>query len=279
MAFVLRAAENSPAFLHLYDRGFRKSVDTPEDLALSLINCVCLIALLPVIAALRRNFLPSTRASWFAPLISLLIIAITYVVRYEQRFTMPYDIPSLLFFTLGLLAIMRRQGVLLLLLIAIAAPNRETVVFLLPIWFWTEWKEGRRLSALIYSAAGAGIWFSWRVAIAHILDRVQPYSSGLQFKTNINTLLMPAHWPQILSVFGFLAIPMWMLRDQITDQRLRAIWQAAMPFVLSILVLGLWKETRIFGELSTLAGITFAMEVERVIEGSGDRLAASARGH
>jgi hypothetical protein len=268
MAPVLRAVEKSPAFLNLYYQGFRKTVATPEDLATELINCVCLIALLPVIVTLRRSFLPLTRASWFAPMISLLIVAITYVVRYEQRFTMPYDIPSLLLFTLGLLAIVRRQAVLLLILIAIATPNRETALFLLPIWFWIEWKEDRRHSALIYSAAGAAIWFSWRVAISHILHRVQPYSSGLEFKNNFSSLLMPSHWPQLLSVFGFLAIPIWMLRHQIADQRLRVIWQATVPFLLSILVLGIWRETRVFGELSALAGITFAMEVERVT-GSG----------
>jgi hypothetical protein len=268
MAPVLRAAESNQTLLYIYARGFRKTVESPEELLTEMVNSLCLIALLPVTVALRRSFLPSTRASWFAPLVSLFIVAITYVVRYEQRFTMPYDIPSLLFFTLGLLAITRRQGLLLLVLIALAAPNRETVIFLVPIWFWMEWREARHSSAIIYSAVGTAIWYSWRVAISHILHRVQPYSSGPIFSSNFNSIVMPAHWPQLLSVFGFLAIPMWMLRHQITDRRLPVIWQATIPFFLSILVLGTWRETRVFGELSVLAGITFAMEVERAITAS-----------
>ncbi len=158
MAFVLRAADGSHAVLRVYDALFHKTVDTPEDFAVMVVDCVCLLLMLPVTVALRRCFQPPPRTTWLAPLMMLLVVAFTYVVHYEQRFTMPYDQLSLLLYSVGLLAILRRNGWLLLLVLAVATPNRETVVFLIPVWFWLEWREGRRMSAMAFSVAGLAVW-------------------------------------------------------------------------------------------------------------------------
>jgi hypothetical protein len=264
MAYVLRAATHNGPFLHLYDALFHKTVDTPEDFTVMVSDCICILLMLPLTAALRRTIQPAPRTSWLAPLMMLLIVAFTYVVRYEQSFTMPYDFLSLLFYTLGVLAILRRSGWLLLLILVIAAPNRETAVFLVPMWFWMEWRAGRRISAAAYSLAGLLICFAWQREIAHILHAShQPYV--FPWANNLVSIFVPVHWPQLLSVFAFLAIPMWMLRRTITDPRLKNLWLSTLPFIAAALIVGVWRETRIFGELSAIAAVTFAMQLEQVV--------------
>ena len=142
-----------------------------------------------------------------------MVVAFTYVVRYEQRYTYPYDFLSMLFFNLGLLAILARRGWLLLILLAVAVPNRETAIFLVPIWFWQEWRERRHVSAVAYSVVGVAIAIAWLIAIKRILHTPNiPYE--FPFYKNLNALMGPMHWPQLMSVFGFLALPMWLLRDR-----------------------------------------------------------------
>ena len=268
MAYPLRAAERSRGFLRVYAAGFQKTVRSPEDLAVSLVNCVCLLLLLPVVMAFRRGVGPAPETTWLAPLITMLVVAMTYVVHYEQRYTMPYDQVSLLLYSVGLLAVVRREGGLLLLVMAVATPNRETAVFLLPAWFLLRWRGGRRAAAIGYSVMGLAIWGAWRVGIGRLLHEGRQ-QWDLPWRNNLMSLAVPLHWPQLLEVFGFLAIPMWLLRGTVTDRRLRGLWLGTIPFLLAALVVGVWRETRIFGELSALAGVTFAVQLEAVLRGRG----------
>ena len=264
MATVLLAAERSPEFQALHRLAFAKTVDDPLDLASMLVNCVCLLLLLPVTVALRRSVAPAPRSSWLAPALMLLVVAFTFVVRYEQRFTFPYDFPSLLLFNLGLLAILANRGWLLLLVLAIAVPNRESAVFLVPVWFWLQWREGRRAAAIGYSVLGAAIFVAWRLEIKSILHTPDiPYE--FPWFKNLHALMLPIHWPELVSVFGFLAAPMWLLRSYVSDARLKATWLALTPFALAALIVGVWYETRIFGELSPLVALTFALQLERAV--------------
>ncbi|GGG92533.1 hypothetical protein GCM10011586_04060 [Silvibacterium dinghuense] len=262
MVPVLRAAEGSHGFAQVYDTLFRKTVDSPADLAVMLTDSLCLLLLLWATAALRRGFTPEARTSWLAPLVMLLVMALTYVVRYEQRFTMPYDFLSVLLYTVGLVAIVRRQGWLLLLVLLAGIPNRETAVFLVPVWMWLEWRDGRKASAAVYGLLGLVIAIGWRLWIAHFLHTGQAQYEW-PFRNNLTSMFVPVHWPQLLSVFGYLALPMWMLRREVRDERLRAMWVATVPFLAAALIVGVWRETRIFGELSALVAVTFAIQLEQ----------------
>ena len=58
MAYVLAAVEHNRWFLALHHRLFSRTVDDPLDLASMLVNCACLVLLLPITVALRRAFVP-----------------------------------------------------------------------------------------------------------------------------------------------------------------------------------------------------------------------------
>jgi hypothetical protein len=263
MATVLRHLGNNHVVVRVYKLMFRKTVSDPLNLVVEGVDCACLLLLLPVTVGLRREFGPREDSSWLAPLVMVLVVTVTFVVRYEQNFTMPYDFLSILFFNLGMFAVLKRQGWLLLLILAVAVPNRETAVFLVPVWFWMEWSENRKLSAVGYSVAGMAVYLLWRSWIARMLHSpAQPYV--FPFGTNLMSALLPIHWPQLMSTLGFLAIPIWMMRDLVTDLKLKAVWVSLVVFVAAALTVGIWRETRIFGELSVMVGITFAMQLEAI---------------
>jgi hypothetical protein len=156
---------------------------------------------------------------------------------------------------------------LLLLILVIAVPNRETAVFLIPSWFYLEWREQRRISAVVYSAAGIAIVELWRIWIGRMLHAGH-LRYDFPWRNNLMSIAVPTHWPQLLSVFGFLAIPMWLLRGYVRDVRLRALWISSIPFLAAALVVGIWRETRIFGELTALAAVTFAIQLEQFTKAS-----------
>ena len=268
MAPVLHAAANSPLFLYFYRPFFQKTVESPEDLVVTVTDCLCVVMMLFLTMTLREAFSPNPRTTWLSPLIMLVVVAFTYVVRYEQRFTMPYDFFSMLLFNIGLLGIVNRRGWLLLATLAIALPNRETAIFLIPIWMGLEWREGRRVGALAYGIAGLVISLAWRIEIARLIHQSRVLYS-YPWHNNLISVINPVHWPQLFSVFGFLAIPMWMLRGRAKDLRLRALWISTVPFIAAALLVGVWRETRIFGELSAIVGVTFGLQLEDVLGYAG----------
>jgi hypothetical protein len=194
----------------------------------------------------------------------LLVVTSTFVVRYEQRFTMPYDFVALLLFNLGLLSILARNGWLFFALLAIGTLNRETMIFLVPIWIWLECREKRVMSAAIFGIGG----FSISIFLMYIIGRVlhsppQPYV--FPWRTNLASIINPLHWPQLFSAFGFLGAPLWYFRKYILDGRLRSLWMSISPFLIAAMIVGIWRETRILGELSAVVGVTFAVQLEKIL--------------
>jgi hypothetical protein len=43
------------------------------------------------------------------------------------------------------------------------------------------------------------------------------------------------------------------------------LWLSTLPFIAAALIVGVWRETRIFGELSAIAAVTFALQLEQVV--------------
>ena len=62
-----------------------------------------------------------------------------------------------------------------------------------------------------------------------------------------------------------------MMRDFATDLKLKAVWVSLVVFVAAALTVGIWRETWIFGELSVVVGITFAMQLEAITRCEGNR--------
>lgn len=262
MVPALRWAEHS-SLMARAAAALNKSSRGPEQLLLQAVDSVCLILAGGVTLRLRRHFVPQPILPWLAPFLLLWIVAITFVVRYDQRVVLPYDFVALLLFNLGLLACLDRSVWLFLLVLLVGTYNRETTVFLVPVWIACNWQiqRNRRLAV---AAAGVLIWIAVKL---HLKALVHGASAGLQFNWNWNlaAILLPHHWAQLLSIGGFLVLPMWLRRDLVSDRRLRLVWLGCIPFLLADLIFGVWNETRIFGELSALIACTAALQFEQLL--------------
>lgn len=93
-------------------------------------------------SASRRRLL-----DWLVYPLFMVLCTVSYVLHTVQNFRFVYDIPSLMFFSLGFYIIYFRKPVLwLVALFALATLNRETTLFLLPFYLLSEWVRGRRQS-------------------------------------------------------------------------------------------------------------------------------------
>ncbi len=92
-------------------------------------------------AASRRRLL-----GWLVYPLFLVLCTVTYILHAVQNFRFVYDMPSLMFFALGLYLIyFRKPTILLVALFAVATLNRETTLFLIPFYLvsegWRGWRE------------------------------------------------------------------------------------------------------------------------------------------
>jgi hypothetical protein len=266
MAPVLRWSERSALVANLVRRlGY--STRGPEDATMQVVDSLCMVLLGGLVLRMRRRMAPPAMFAWLAPALLLWMMALTFIVHYEQQLTMPYDFPAIVFFTVGILACMERRAIVFLAVMLVATYNRETSLFLLPIWLACAWDE-RRTQAILVACAGLAEWLLVRMQVVRWAHAT---TSGLAvpWRRNLTLVLHPQHWPQLLCVAGLIALPMWLGRGLIEDQRLRRVWLGASAFLLGVMVFGVWNETRILGELVPLAACTAAVQFEVYLAGPG----------
>ncbi len=268
MAPLLRWAGHSGGMARLA-HVLRNSCRGPEELTVQLVDALCLLLCGPVVVGLRRRFGPPVLLPWLAPALLLWVVAITFVVRYEQRLYMPYDFVSIVLFSVALLACVDGRWWLFLPVMIGATYNRETTLFLVPVWLACTWTRRRRAVPAATAVAAVVGWVLVRYQIHGWLGET---SSGLMVDLRRNlTLLLPHHLAQVFSAGGYLAIPMLLRRDLIGDVRLRLVWLGLALFVVSDLAFGLWNETRIFAELSLVIAVTAAIQFESFLHGGWSR--------
>ena len=268
---LLNWANRSPLMIRLYHLLWI-SANGPDELMMQIVNSLAIIAIGLLLVRLRRSFAPASIFDWLAPSLALWMIACDYVVRYESRCWVAYDILAIMFFALGLVACAEGNAWLLALTFVVGTYNREITIFLLPIWLLLNWKSQSRAKVLITTALCAAIWVAVKL---HIAVLVHHAASGLEFPIlhDIKVILLPHHWAQVASVAGFLVPPIIVFRGYIRDPSLKLLWLGYAPWIAATLVMGWWNETRVFGEIIPVAALTAAIQFEQYLR---DRFFAAA---
>ncbi len=243
----------------------------PEQLAQILVAMVSLfVAVLATAGTLKKL----TGDRIFSRWMSMLLIFVSYfnlIHIWGLTYTLPYDMPSLMFFCLGIYLVVTRQDWVYYVVFPFGVLNRETICFLTVfflVWKWQEMKardgELTRRDALTLAGHGlaqAAIWVAVKLWLAHRFAANQ-YDYGAhpthppvigRVMINIHMLLTPQQWPVYLSVFGFLLPVLWVQRRWIGNQGI--YWGCAILFPLwfaGMFLMGLMPEIRIFSELSAL---------------------------
>ena len=223
---------------------------------------------------------------WSAPLIIAIFLftaAWTYMLSPESSTYYPYDLPGLAFFTAGLYFVYTRRFAALLVTLTVGTLNRETTLFLIPLFLLDAVVQpGRGLSmpsprriplvkALVLTVA----WLLVKAVLRHFYTHNDSADEFLRIHENLGFLL-PNKWAQLLCACGFLLPVVLYLRQRISDPRIRTylliipLWIAVM-FVYAVLT-----EIRVFGELCSLVTVAAGLLLDTFIESCAKRVPREA---
>jgi hypothetical protein len=165
----------------------------------------------------------------------------------------PYDVPSVMFFTLGLILIHDERWWWFYPLFIVATLNRETSIFLAVVtaFAWYDRYAWPKLTALV--ASQAAIWIAIKAALWILYQNNRWMGYGLyeyQLKVNIATLVeSPLMAVMALATWAclWLAVVVWYPRIRHVFMR-RTLWTIPV-FIAGMFVAGVIIELRIYGEM------------------------------
>ena len=195
------------------------------------------------------------------------VLTFNYLLPRSNRFWYPSDIPSILFFTLGLLFLYRGQWLHYYIVFIAGCLNRETICFLTLVFLFVSIGK-TPLRFIVYHCV---IQFSIWVIIKIFLNRLYMSNPGAglfesHIVHNIRHILNPSNYAALLSAFGFLWIPGILYYKRISSYFLRRSLLVAIPFFLCMFYVGNIYELRIYGELVPLIAAAFALILKDTVE-------------
>jgi hypothetical protein len=229
-------------------------------------------------AASRRRLL-----DWLVYPLFLVLCTVTYILHAVQNFRFIYDMPSLMFFALGLYLIYFRKPVsLLAALFAVATWNRETTL-LIPFFVLSacvrgrgdqredgqsarlhgglaavkraapetaqfRWQRALRPEVAVPALLMLAYWTAWHLLVFHLFrHNASEYYPRIAF--NWQCLRRMRYYPQLFSAGGYLLPFVLLLRRRVRDAQLR-VWVWMIPCWYAVMaVWGILVETRVFGEV------------------------------
>jgi len=205
-------------------------------------------------------FLSGPVAPSLATLLLAWVLPFHYLIPQRLGLYYVYDVPSVFFFTLGLLFLYRRRWLLFYPLFLVATFNRETTCFLTLIYLMTALPRGRRETrgqstrrtehslpvVAAHCAAQLAIWYSIKYALHSLYGGSLHYT---HYTRNFYLLRVPATYPILLSVFGFAWVPVLLGLRRIENAFVRRACFAVPIFFLGIFIVAQICELRLYGEM------------------------------
>lgn len=232
-----------------------------------------LLSMLPIAAAalffatdaVRRSMLALGVSPGLAAPLSFAVPWMAYFhfdLPPEIRVQTPYDVPQLFFFSVAWLAVVRRSRPLFYMAFLVGSLNRETTILLIPIWAIFEWNRRPRLTpVLAETTALLSLWGIVREFTIHF--HPGPHQAvTFHLAQNLHFLLNPLHWITMLSVFGFLGIPLVLFFQDVHSRPLRQVAWLALPWFALMCVVGDLLEIRIHSEWIPYVALCLALIVQ-----------------
>ena len=193
----------------------------------------------------------------------LYVLFFNYLLYPNYPVWFPWDMPSVLFFTLGLTLIYRRKWALYYPLFILATFNRETSCFLTIVYLLTAIKKDPAGTVALHFSAQLLIW----VAVKSFLFLLYAGNPGWelfegQMRYNAHLLSRPEYYPFILCVFGFVWVPVVFLFGLIREEFVRRSLLVVFPFFLVMFFTARMVELRVYGELIPVVLTAFLLVVK-----------------
>ena len=179
----------------------------------------------------------------------------------------PSDIPSMFFFTLGLIFLYKQKWLFYYILFIIASFNRETTCFLTCIYFLTYIGKTKPKLFILNCFAQLIIWLSIKYFLVQMF--VKNPGAGLfeehHLSTNLSFLLHIDNYPFLFSSFGFMWIPVFYFFRLISDNFVKRSLFVVFPFISGMMIVGNIYELRIYGELFPVILSAFILIVIKLV--------------
>ena len=213
-------------------------------------------------------------ADWSLLLVPAMLIFLNFFESYGF-YAIPYDLPSLAFFSAGIWLVVAKRNILLIPLFVLGTLNRETFIFItlfLLLYTACAAREQRRpiLPALRPTLPYAGLqivaWIAIRIWLmrrfAHNTGAVAKHGFILQLGGNLRSVVNPFQWPALVNLAALFVLPMLLGWPWITNRAfakatavILVLWTAGM------LVVGVFLEVRVFTELISFVAPCLAMAI------------------
>ena len=262
MMYVFRALIRVPLIAHA---GRMQALH--HDAYRLIFMLISFFSILVAFLANRFTLLRLTRDRAFSFWASFLVILMAHLLlasTWGPSYPVPYDVPSLAFFALGISLIGSRRWFLYYFFFILAVFNRETACFLtvfFAIWEGTRLTEAgasvraRLLQIIPAVSLQAVLWLLIKAHLAHKYA-LNPRESGLtgglfsmNLGYNLRELLKPYQWPLLASVCAFSLPFVWLGRRWIGSKPLLYATATVLPLsFVGLMIVGIVVEVRIYAD-------------------------------
>ncbi len=187
-------------------------------------------------------------------LASLFTLPLAYVLPYNFTYTFiyPYDLPAILFTTLGLIALYRKQWTWYYAIFILATFNRETSYFLTLVYLASALGIENGKTILRHIGAQAALWLGIKTALYLLFTNNPAQGAGL-FELQLFRSLQQITNPGALSIlarnWGMVWIFVLAWQHRIQNTFLRRGLLAVIAQLLILFLVGVIEELRIYGEI------------------------------
>ncbi len=188
---------------------------------------------------------------WLCPALAILTFYVSYGARGDQHYWYPYDLPHAALFTAACLFLLEGKWFLMAAFFLADLPTRETSIYLIPCLLAVGWVQRQRLRAVAFSAVMAAAWLAVHLTIARHF-RANPSDTGVHLKHFGWMIRYPHFWPQTMTAFGYMWLPMVFLWRYL-QRKQRAFIAGAVPGLLTTAAFGIWYESRVWSEWNAVA--------------------------
>ena len=248
-----------------------KGAFTSERAPLLIISLIAIV-IAGIYVQRLYNSVSTTRALPFVVYpIFLFTMMWTYSIHLEANYSYPYDMLAVAFFSAGLYYIYKRSFVPLLLVVGLGTLNRETTLFLVPIFLLDSMSSTRpeRVFMCFPSAPStwvkAGLlfaaWLFVRLLLVHRYSANNASEDYVRIRENVG-LLKPRLWPALLNICGYVLPLVVLFRKQIEPERYRRYLWVLPLWLIVMFCKGIIVETRVYGELCPYAALSAALIIE-----------------
>ena len=267
-----------PAFLGaLYDVGLLSRAWLEPREAGMIVEVLALLGVYACLRAGLRDLGARAAAMSIVALSVFFLLPFQYLLARAAPYWYVWDAPAVMFFAWGMWCLRQRRFHLYYPLFVLATFNKETTIFLTVIHLLTGFGRTSKRALFMHVTAQVVLWLAIKSGLALVFSgQVGAGMLPVVLEHNLVSLRTPSTLLLVASSFGFLWIPVLLLRKKIEDEFLRRAVLVIPPYFAGAMLSGEITELRIYSELTPLIVLALYALVARadlrdpgVLESSG----------